>query len=692
MKTFQKSMAVLAAAVLLILSMSVSALAAQAPTGNYQTTALVNLRSGPSTGYSITTGVKKGDTVQVSNTSNPDWYKVSYTNSKKQTYRGYISSKYLKLTGKSNTKPAPKQTKKAATKQTTKPATGQTTKRAVAPTGYYEAISEVNLRSGAGTNYSIVASVPGGDVVYVTSTENETWYQVKYTNSDQQTYQGYISSKYLKITAKRENKKKAATGAYAVRYNLSIHKNASTSSSVSTTVPKGNVVQVTDTSNEYWYKVVFINSSGKKYTGFLSSGGLSKAAEPYDVKAQAKLYTKASSSSKVKVTVPKGSHLHVTAVYSKTWYKVSYTTAQGTTYTGYIKSSCLKKGTVTNQPQKQVDPEEELWKQDELWLTSPRYVLESKQVLRGSASKSGKKLATLSKNTVVAVTSTSKKNWYKVLYQNDGGKKVSGYLPESSLSKYKESKGGYYVVTVSASLRHTDSETGKVVVKLPKHSRVMVTVAADEDWYIAEYTNSSGATYQGFIPADYLTKYEEKNGGPFLTVVRTPLRAAANETGKVVAKLPKHSRVMVTDTYNPDWYQVSYIDENGENHTGFVYTEHLERYEEQNAGEYITLAATPMRTTASETGSVAVTVPQETIVTVTSSFYEDWYEGSYTDASGTTYHGFVYKEHLTPVPVEEPVQEEDPSQTEPEDQSVDQSSADDSGYASESLPEDTSAA
>lgn len=70
---------------------------------------------------------------------------------------------------------------------------------------YYESIIELNIRTGAGTSYSVVTSVPKGDVVEVTSMMFKEWWKVKYTNSNNKTYEGYVNSSDLKETTKRNN-------------------------------------------------------------------------------------------------------------------------------------------------------------------------------------------------------------------------------------------------------------------------------------------------------------------------------------------------------------------------------------------------------------------------------------------------------------------------------------------------------
>lgn len=62
----------------------------------YKATTSVYMRKSASASSSIVMVVPEGVKVSVTSTANSKWYKVSYTNSKGNTYTGYIYSKYLK--------------------------------------------------------------------------------------------------------------------------------------------------------------------------------------------------------------------------------------------------------------------------------------------------------------------------------------------------------------------------------------------------------------------------------------------------------------------------------------------------------------------------------------------------------------------------------------------------------------------
>ena len=127
-------------------------------TTKYVNTLSLNVRSGPSTSYSVIGKVSEGDKVEVISTSN-GWSKIKYNGK-----TGYVSSQYLS----SSTAPE-------STTTTTK---------------YVNTLS-LNVRSGPSTSYSVIGKVSEGDKVEVISTSNG-WSKIKYNGKT-----GYVSSQYL---------------------------------------------------------------------------------------------------------------------------------------------------------------------------------------------------------------------------------------------------------------------------------------------------------------------------------------------------------------------------------------------------------------------------------------------------------------------------------------------------------------
>ena len=73
--------------------------------------------------------------------------------------------------------------------------------------------SEVNIRSGPGINYSVVACLPRGAAITVTDSSNSDWYAVSYKGIT-----GFMSSRYISISnessAPAESEDSGETNAY----------------------------------------------------------------------------------------------------------------------------------------------------------------------------------------------------------------------------------------------------------------------------------------------------------------------------------------------------------------------------------------------------------------------------------------------------------------------------------------------
>ena len=118
----------------------------------------LNMRNGAGTSYRVITVLNKGIKVEVISESN-GWSKIKYDGR-----LGYVASRYLDLESSTNV---------------------STTKKEVNATS-------LNVRSGAGTNYSIIGKLSKGSKIDVIS-ESNGWSKINYNGKI-----GYVSSSYLK--------------------------------------------------------------------------------------------------------------------------------------------------------------------------------------------------------------------------------------------------------------------------------------------------------------------------------------------------------------------------------------------------------------------------------------------------------------------------------------------------------------
>lgn len=134
------------------------------------TCSVLNVRKGSSTKYSIAGTVTKGTQLKYISTSSNGWYKVEYKGNER-----YVSNKYSKITASSTT------------------SSSTETNNAIKRVGKVTA-SSLNVRTGAGTKYSIKNTIKSGSVVGILNTYSG-WAKIQLSDSSI----GYVSTKYLNI-------------------------------------------------------------------------------------------------------------------------------------------------------------------------------------------------------------------------------------------------------------------------------------------------------------------------------------------------------------------------------------------------------------------------------------------------------------------------------------------------------------
>ena len=200
----------------------------------------VNFRSGPSTSYSTIGSFNKGDKVEYLGDSG-SWVKVKYDSKTGYVYGSYVGD-YVS-------------------------------------TVKYVTASSLNVRSGAGTNYSVLGSLIKGSKVEVIS-ESNGWSKIKYNGSV-----GYVSSKYL-TTSSTAN----TTTKYVTASSLNVRSGAGTNYSVLGSLSKGSKVEVISESNG-WSKINYNGSVGyvsSQYLSATSSGSTSTSSSVDKVISYAK--------------------------------------------------------------------------------------------------------------------------------------------------------------------------------------------------------------------------------------------------------------------------------------------------------------------------------------------------------------------------------------------------------------------
>ena len=214
------------------------------------TASALNVRSGPSTSNSVITKAYKGDKVEILESSS-GWHKIKLSNGK----IGWSSGDYIKI-GSTDS-------------GSTTPSTGKT--------GTVTA-SALNIRSGAGTNYSVITKAYRGDKVEILETSGG-WNKVKLSNGKV----GWASGQYISTSSTGGNTGGTDTSTPStgktgtvIASALNIRSGAGTNYSVVTKAYKGDKVEILETSGG-WNKVKLSNGkvgwASGQYISTSSTGG-----------------------------------------------------------------------------------------------------------------------------------------------------------------------------------------------------------------------------------------------------------------------------------------------------------------------------------------------------------------------------------------------------------------------------------
>ena len=244
-----------------VMALALSATASFANSNEGTVTAdALNVRSGPSTSYGITTKLYKGDKVEILETSN-GWHKIKASNGK----IGWVSGDYIKVSSGSTSQPSTSTTKATVT------------------------ATSLNVRSGAGTSYSVITKLPKGIVVDVLESASNGWKKIKTSGGTT----GWVSGEYLTTGSAGNSSTNNSTSqtSYKATVNtdsLNMRKGAGTSYSVITKLSNGTVVDVLESASNGWKKIKTSNGTIGWVSGsYLANGVVEQTSTPSTNKVQA---------------------------------------------------------------------------------------------------------------------------------------------------------------------------------------------------------------------------------------------------------------------------------------------------------------------------------------------------------------------------------------------------------------------
>jgi len=133
--------------------------------------------------------------------------------------------------------------------------------------------SAVNFRIGPGTDYAILTVIPGGDAVEVLGSSENGFYPVRYNDAT-----GYVSGQYLALEDGSSVDTSVSTGgptgvAYVIDGALNLRSGASTWTGVLVVMPDAASLELTGSTSNGFYEVVYNGQTGWAYGEYVSQSG-----------------------------------------------------------------------------------------------------------------------------------------------------------------------------------------------------------------------------------------------------------------------------------------------------------------------------------------------------------------------------------------------------------------------------------
>jgi beta-N-acetylglucosaminidase len=397
---------------------------------SYQTTANVNLRTGPATKYKAILLIPKSKIVTATEQTG-SWVKVTYIytlNGKKTTKTGWVTASYIK---KIST--APKSVKFAKTT--------------------YQTTDNVNIRSGASTKHKTLKTIPKGKTI-ISAEKFTDWYKVTYSypsKGKNVLVTGWVKSTFLKEYYKYST---IPGGYYFPKNTVKLYDSPDTKKSAVYSLTSGNGLysanQAVNSLGQTWFKVSYNGKTLYVYSGDVSKYILTSFAETeYQAKLDTYLYVSYGKTYTKLVEIPKQTLISVNQRIGD-WYKISFNGKSGYVYSGdFTKNSKPAEDPVE-------EPEEEV-------TARVTYLVIDKLNLRESANTTATILMKIPRGTIVIPTSKTANGWYKVSSGGEIGYVFGSYLQQVITGDPLGNKDSYQFIDLRTQSLVTSSQIDRYI-------------------------------------------------------------------------------------------------------------------------------------------------------------------------------------------------------------------------------------
>lgn len=270
----------------------------------------VRMRKGAGTNYAIVGTYSKGTKMTVTGAKG-SWYAVKYNGK-----TGYVRYDYMSIS--------------VATKTTTSSSTSSKTTYTGVITG-----TDVRMRKGAGTSYSIVGTYDKGTKMTITGSQ-QGWYKVSYNGKT-----GYVSADYMRLSPKTAYSS-AKTGTVKGS-DVRLRMGPSTSFTTVTTVGNGTKLKISGVYGD-WYEVSVNGKYGYMYKSMISVGTSNSVPAPKETMdetgtvngSSVRLRSGPGTSYSILGTYDRGTQVKITGKTGD-WYAVTINGTKGYMSADYVK-------------------------------------------------------------------------------------------------------------------------------------------------------------------------------------------------------------------------------------------------------------------------------------------------------------------------------------------------------------------
>lgn len=353
----------------------------------------------------------------------------------------------------------------------------------------------------------------------------------------------------------------AASGdTYTVNVSsVNIRSSASTDAKVITRASRGENVEVTGTSGD-WYKVKYKGDTGYIRKDMLVEGtsATSSSSSPTAkvTGSSVNIRKSASTGAAVLKRVEKGTVLEAVSI-SDGWVKVKYSGVTGYVSADYVKVSGLSSSSGSSEALKEMD--------------SKGAINASEVNVREGAGTSSSKMYSLSNGASVSVTGI-KGDWYRVHTSKGTGYVLAKYVTlvsdsnstaasDSTSESLKEMSAMGTITAGGVNVRKSASTSANALYKLGKGDDVSVT-GRQGDWYRIKTSEGTGFVKGDYINVDTSSSsssdsytVKDMTGSASITGSSVNVRKSPSKDAAKAYQLDKGASVTITGI-SGDWYRI----------------------------------------------------------------------------------------------------------------------------------------